>query len=219
MGTRFLLAGRGAADRASWCSAGAPAFRMTRSPAGHRGGLRALPPRGRQRAGRGRRAGRRLRAGGAAHRRDAALGGRCSGRCSATGPSAATVAGLLLGLVGVAVLLLPGVQGAAPRSGRCCWSACPRCSGPCGTVLATRRPMPADPFVTTVVEMAAGGTAMVVLGLPRRRVGAAGPGRRRAVVLDRLRLPRRWSAASSATAPTSGCSPGRRCRWSPPTRT
>jgi drug/metabolite transporter (DMT)-like permease len=34
----------------------------------------------------------------------------------------------------------------------------------CGTVLATRRPMPADPFVTTVVEMAVGGTAMVVLG-------------------------------------------------------
>ena len=34
----------------------------------------------------------------------------------------------------------------------------------CGTVLATRRPLPTDPFVTTVVEMAAGGTAMVVLG-------------------------------------------------------
>ena len=36
--------------------------------------------------------------------------------------------------------------------------------GSCGTVLATRRPMPADPFVTTVVEMAVGGTAMVLLG-------------------------------------------------------
>jgi drug/metabolite transporter (DMT)-like permease len=33
-----------------------------------------------------------------------------------------------------------------------------------GTVLATRRPMPADPFVTTVVEMAVGGTALVALG-------------------------------------------------------
>ena len=78
-------------------------------------------------------------------------------------PSAATVAGLLLGLVGVAVLLLPGVQGAAdlgPLLFVCLssflWS--------CGTVLATRRPMPADPFVTTVTEMAVGGTAMVLLG-------------------------------------------------------
>ncbi len=78
-------------------------------------------------------------------------------------PSAATVAGLLLGLTGVAVLLLPGLQGAADLGplllvllSSVLWS--------CGTVLATRRPMPVDPFVTTVVEMAAGGTAMVVLG-------------------------------------------------------
>jgi drug/metabolite transporter (DMT)-like permease len=78
-------------------------------------------------------------------------------------PSAATVAGLLLGLVGVAVLLLPGMQGAAdlgPMLLVCLssvlWS--------CGTVLATRRPMPADPFVSTVVEMAVGGTAMVLIG-------------------------------------------------------
>ena len=33
-----------------------------------------------------------------------------------------------------------------------------------GTVLATRRPLPRDPFATTVVEMAAGGAAMVLLG-------------------------------------------------------
>jgi drug/metabolite transporter (DMT)-like permease len=78
-------------------------------------------------------------------------------------PSAATVAGLLLGLVGVAVLLLPGVRGAAelgPMLLVCLssflWS--------CGTVLATRRPVPADPFVATIVQMAFGGTAMVVLG-------------------------------------------------------
>jgi len=78
-------------------------------------------------------------------------------------PSAGTVAGLLLGMAGVVVLLLPGVQGAAelgPLLLVCLssflWSV--------GTVLATRRPLPDDPFVTTVVEMAAGGTAMVVLG-------------------------------------------------------
>jgi drug/metabolite transporter (DMT)-like permease len=78
-------------------------------------------------------------------------------------PTAATMAGLLLGLVGVAVLLLPGVQGAAALGplllvclSSLLWS--------CGTVLATRSPMPSDPFVTTVVEMAVGGTAMVVVG-------------------------------------------------------
>ena len=78
-------------------------------------------------------------------------------------PSAATVAGLLIGLVGVAVLLLPGVRGAADLGplllvclSSLLWS--------CGTVLATRRPMPGDPFATTVVEMAVGGAAMVLLG-------------------------------------------------------
>jgi drug/metabolite transporter (DMT)-like permease len=78
-------------------------------------------------------------------------------------PSLATVAGLLLGMTGVAVLLLPGISGAAALGplllvclSSVLWS--------CGTVLATRRPVPADPFVTTVVQMAAGGTGLVVLG-------------------------------------------------------
>ena len=94
-------------------------------------------------------------------------------------PSAATVGGLLVGLVGVAVLLLPGVQGAAALGplllvclSSILWS--------CGTVLATRRPMPVDPFATTVVEMAVGGSAMVVLGSlggewGRMDLGAARP--------------------------------------------
>jgi drug/metabolite transporter (DMT)-like permease len=78
-------------------------------------------------------------------------------------PSAATVGGLGLGIVGVAVLLLPGLSGArdlGPLLLVCLssvlWAV--------GTVLSTRRPMPADPFVTTVVEMAAGGAAMLLLG-------------------------------------------------------
>jgi drug/metabolite transporter (DMT)-like permease len=78
-------------------------------------------------------------------------------------PSAATVGGLLLGLVGVAVLLLPGLSGhsaLAPLLLVCLSSVL----WACGTVLSTRRPMPADPFVTTVVEMAVGGTVMVGLG-------------------------------------------------------
>ena len=78
-------------------------------------------------------------------------------------PSAATVGGLVLGLAGVAILLLPGLSGTSellPLLLVCLssflWAG--------GTVLSTRRPMPADPFATTVVEMAAGGTAMVLLG-------------------------------------------------------
>jgi drug/metabolite transporter (DMT)-like permease len=78
-------------------------------------------------------------------------------------PTLATVAGLLVGLVGVAVLLPPGVQGSAELGplllvvlSSVLWSV--------GTVVATRRPVPADPFVTTVVQMAVGGTALVVLG-------------------------------------------------------
>jgi drug/metabolite transporter (DMT)-like permease len=78
-------------------------------------------------------------------------------------PSAATVGGLLLGLVGVAVLLLPGLSGSSellPLLTVCLssilWAG--------GTVLSTRRPMPADPFATTVVQMAVGGTTMVGLG-------------------------------------------------------
>jgi drug/metabolite transporter (DMT)-like permease len=78
-------------------------------------------------------------------------------------PSAATAGGLLLGLAGVVILLRPGLSGSselAPMLLVCLssflWA--------CGTVLSTRRPMPADPFVTTVVEMAVGGTTMVLLG-------------------------------------------------------
>lgn len=78
-------------------------------------------------------------------------------------PSTATVAGLAVGLVGVAVLLLPGIRGSADLGAMLLvvlasvlWS--------CGTVLATRRPVPADPFATSIVQMAAGGTAMVLVG-------------------------------------------------------
>ena len=78
-------------------------------------------------------------------------------------PSAGTVIGLLMGLAGVVLLLLPGFRGSTRLVplllvllSSLLWSF--------GTVLSTRRPMPSDPFVTTVVEMAAGGSAMIVLG-------------------------------------------------------
>jgi drug/metabolite transporter (DMT)-like permease len=78
-------------------------------------------------------------------------------------PSAATVGGLVLGLVGVAVLLFPGLSGASDL-GPLLLDCLSSVLWACGTVLSTRRPMPADPFVTTVVEMAAGGTLMLLLG-------------------------------------------------------
>ncbi|MBW8765639.1 MAG: EamA family transporter [Geodermatophilales bacterium] len=78
-------------------------------------------------------------------------------------PSLATVAGLLLGLGGVAVLLVPGLSGSS-EIGPLLLVCLSSVLWACGTVLSTRRPMPSDPFVTTVVEMAAGGTAMVALG-------------------------------------------------------
>ena len=78
-------------------------------------------------------------------------------------PAPTTVGGLVLGIVGVGVLLRPGFGGAhglGPLLLVCLssllWSI--------GTVLATHRPLPRDPFTTTVVEMAAGGVAMVALG-------------------------------------------------------
>src|SRR4051794_7497199 len=90
-------------------------------------------------------------------------------------PAAATVGGLLLGIAGVAVLLRPGFGGAhgiGPLLLVCLssllWSI--------GTVLATRRPMPRDPFASTVVEMAAGGAAMVPPGSIGGQWGRGGLG-------------------------------------------
>ena len=112
-------------------------------------------------------------------------------------PSAATVPGLLLGLAGVAVLLLPGISGAAALGplllvclSSVLWS--------CGTVLATRRPMPADPFVTTVVEMVVGRRGD---GRCSGRSAASGAGWTSARVGRRHGSPSAtwwWSAASSA---------------------
>lgn len=78
-------------------------------------------------------------------------------------PSPVTVAGLVLGLVGVAVLLLPG--GGTPEDvGPLLLVCLASVLWACGTVLATRRPLPADPFTTAVLEMLAGGAAMLLLG-------------------------------------------------------
>ncbi len=80
-------------------------------------------------------------------------------------PAARTVLGVGTGFVGVAVLLLPGArpEGVAllPAAmvvfGSFLWSL--------GSFGATRVPLPADPLMTTVVQMAGGCVGLVVGGL------------------------------------------------------
>jgi drug/metabolite transporter (DMT)-like permease len=80
-------------------------------------------------------------------------------------PSVRTVAGVLIGFVGLGVLLLPGtrpsgvsfVPAGLVLAGSFCWSF--------GSVLSTRIELPADPLVTTLGEMLGGSVGFLVVGL------------------------------------------------------
>jgi drug/metabolite transporter (DMT)-like permease len=84
-------------------------------------------------------------------------------------PSWPTLAGVLLGFVGLAVLALPGRTGgdaAALTVGTVvilgaslCWAS--------GSFLSGRLPLPDDPFVSAVWQMAIGGITLWVLGVAR----------------------------------------------------
>lgn len=82
-------------------------------------------------------------------------------------PSGRTVAGVALGFVGLAVLLLPGarpddVAGYAVATvlvGALLWSI--------GSFYATRTELPADGLTTTALEMAAGSAGLLLVGLLR----------------------------------------------------
>ena len=79
--------------------------------------------------------------------------------------------GVAVGFVGVAVVLLPGAEATGVSIGWCflvivsswCWSS--------GSYYGRRLPLPADPFVVAVIEMLAGGLAMVLVGLARGELG------------------------------------------------
>ncbi|MEV4556875.1 EamA family transporter [Kitasatospora sp. NPDC049285] len=78
----------------------------------------------------------------------------------------ATLAGVLVGLVGLAVLTAPGLSGEVELSGllvvvgaAVVWAF--------GSFLAGRLPMPADPFVASVYEMLAGAVGALVVALLR----------------------------------------------------
>lgn len=79
---------------------------------------------------------------------------------------AATLGGVLVGLLGLVVLSAPGLTGevrllglVALLVGSLLWA--------CGSVLAGRLPMPANPLTASVYEMLAGGVGALVLALVR----------------------------------------------------
>ncbi|QKW24544.1 EamA family transporter [Kitasatospora sp. NA04385] len=87
----------------------------------------------------------------------------------------ATLAGVLVGMVGLVVLTAPGLTGEAGLSGllllvgaAVVWAL--------GSVLAGRLPMPADPFVASVYEMLAGAAGALVLSFARGEPGGFDPG-------------------------------------------
>ncbi|RAJ41761.1 threonine/homoserine efflux transporter RhtA [Kitasatospora sp. SolWspMP-SS2h] len=86
-----------------------------------------------------------------------------------------TLAGVLLGLVGLVVLTAPGLTGEVGLSGlllvvvaAVVWAL--------GSVLAGRLPMPADPFVASVYEMLAGALGALALSFVRGEPGRFDPG-------------------------------------------
>jgi drug/metabolite transporter (DMT)-like permease len=85
-------------------------------------------------------------------------------------PRAATVAGVVIGFAGLAALFLPGtrssdhpvpvVGGVLVLLAVLCWTI--------GSFATRWLPMPADPFVASVFEMATGAVLMVLVALARR---------------------------------------------------
>jgi drug/metabolite transporter (DMT)-like permease len=89
-------------------------------------------------------------------------------------PSVLTAAGLLLGFAGLALLIAPGVTGAAGGLdvpglgavvfGSLCWAV--------GSVYSKRAPLPRPQLLATGMEMLCGGVLLVVLGAAVGEVGS-----------------------------------------------
>jgi drug/metabolite transporter (DMT)-like permease len=81
-------------------------------------------------------------------------------------PAPATAVGVLVGLGGVALIFLPGGSGGTdlPYAALCVLAAL---SWSAGSLLVTLRPVPADPLMLTTVEMAAGGSVLLVASAAR----------------------------------------------------
>src|SRR5436190_2578372 len=86
--------------------------------------------------------------------------------------SATTLAGVALGFLGVALLFLPGGGGTHGTVGgyvalffaAVCWAL--------GSFVSPRLPLPSDTFLSTAIQMLAGGVTSVVAGLARGEAGA-----------------------------------------------
>ncbi|MER5933737.1 EamA family transporter [Streptomyces sp. NPDC002054] len=81
-------------------------------------------------------------------------------------PAPRTLGGVLLGLIGLAVLIVPGISGTVQLSGvllvlvaSLLWST--------GSFSASKLPMPANPFTAGAYEMLAGGVGALLVGLVR----------------------------------------------------
>jgi drug/metabolite transporter (DMT)-like permease len=88
----------------------------------------------------------------------------------------ATLAGVAVGFGGVALLLLPGGSGGNARFlsllivclAAPCWAL--------GSYLSGRRALPADPFLSTALQMMLGGVTSGVAGVARGELGGVHPG-------------------------------------------
>ncbi|MFD5513728.1 EamA family transporter [Streptomyces sp. NPDC127051] len=81
-------------------------------------------------------------------------------------PQAATTTGVLLGLGGLAVLMVPGMNGTVELSGVLILIAAPPLWS-IGSFAATRLPMPASSYTASAYEMLAGASGCLVIGLLR----------------------------------------------------
>ncbi|MFL5884439.1 MAG: EamA family transporter [Thermoleophilaceae bacterium] len=84
---------------------------------------------------------------------------------------AGTLLGVALGFAGVALLFLPGGGGAGGTVGG---YVALLLAGPCwalGSFLSPRMSLPSDPFLSTSIQMLAGGVTSVVAGLARGETG------------------------------------------------
>lgn len=82
-------------------------------------------------------------------------------------PPGITLIGVTVGMAGLALLLLGGpVAGAHGSAGWAPWLVLLAALGwSVGSVASTRLPVPANPFALSAVEMLAGGTAMMLIGV------------------------------------------------------
>jgi drug/metabolite transporter (DMT)-like permease len=91
-------------------------------------------------------------------------------------PVLLTVLGVCVGFVGVGLVLLPGRGAGGGHLGSAVLVVFAALSWAIGSLLSTRRPMPANPFVGSAVEMLVGGAALAVVAVGRGELSGFDPG-------------------------------------------